>query len=60
MAGRGKRHVAWDRLSCVDVGALEEALGYALMIVEPDESGRTLGELSFKQARRGDAEGALR
>lgn len=42
-----------------DRNALEEALGYALIIPDPAESGRTLGEIAFKQARRGDVEGAL-
>ena len=41
-------------------GALQEALGYALLIPEEDESGRTLEWLSFNQAKGGDVDGALR
>jgi hypothetical protein len=61
---------AWGRfvthtLRCMaiahaDRNALEEALGYAIIIPDSAESGRTLGEIAFKQARRGDVEGALR
>ena len=42
-------------------GALQEALGYALLIPETDsESGRTFGSLAFNQAKGGDVDGALR
>jgi hypothetical protein len=42
-------------------GALQEALGYALLIPEADsESGRTFEWLSFNQAKDGDVDGAFR
>jgi len=48
-------------LSRAGNGALQEALGYALLIPETDsESGRTLESLAFNQAKGGDVDGALR
>jgi hypothetical protein len=48
-------------LSRAGNGALQEALGYALLIPEADsESGRTFESLAFNQAKRGDVDGALR
>ena len=48
-------------LSRASNGALQEALGYALLIPEANsESGRTLESLAFNQAKGGDVDGALR
>ncbi len=48
-------------LSRANHGALQEALGYALLIPRTDsESGRTFEWLAFNQAKGGDADGALR
>lgn len=48
-------------LSRAGNGALQEALGYALLIPETDnESGRTFGWLAFNQTKSGDVDGALR
>ena len=46
-------------LSRAGNGTLQEALGYALLIPEEDESGRTLEWLAFNQAKGGDVDGAL-
>jgi len=48
-------------LSRADSGALQEALGYSLLIPEAElENGRTLGWLAFNQVKGGDVDGALR
>jgi hypothetical protein len=48
-------------LSRADNGALQEALGYALLIPEAyNESGKTLGLIAFNQTKAGDAAGAFR
>lgn len=48
-------------LSRADHGALQEALGYALLIPEEDtESGETFKWLAFNQAKHGDVDGVLR
>lgn len=48
-------------LSLADHGALQEALGYALLIPEEDtESGETFKRLAFNQAKHGDVDGVLR
>lgn len=47
--------------SRADNGALQEALGYALLIPEAEnESGRTLGWIAFNQAKAGNVDGALK
>ena len=48
-------------LSRADNGALQEALGYALLISEGDiESGETFKWLAFNQAKHGDVDGVVR
>lgn len=41
-------------------GALQEALGYALLIPRADKSGQTLESIAFHQTKGGDVDGALR
>lgn len=41
-------------------GALQGALGYALLIPDADKSGQALGSIAFHQAKSGDVDGALR
>ena len=48
-------------LSRAEHGALQEALGYALLISEESsESERTLGQIAFNQVKGGDVDGAIR
>lgn len=48
-------------LSRADHGALQEALGYALLIPEHDtESGETFKWLAFNQTKHGDVDGVVR
>lgn len=56
MSGNGRNTGREGRVTKAE----QTLLTIRIIIPDSAESGRTLGEIAFKQARRGDVEGALR